>query len=338
MRPPHARPCASPRSAPRAAGPRRAGRSAATCGCKRCPPTLQLERCAQRPREPVERLCVDAHRRGQHGHVAGQRLQHRQPEALALGGHEHGVRGVHVQRHALRLHAAERQQPRSDGLGERLRAVVALLGAARVGGEQQVGAGAAGASWVRREVAEAGVCGSKDVRACARDIALKRSMSTPQGNTCARARARRPGSSWTSASDTAASRPTVGSAARVARRVRGWRTSVPCTVSARARAFTASAGHAVNPKWACTTSKRSLRVAPAQVACGARQGAARQARTRTARPATSLQAPAARPPDRARSGRARDGAASASMLDTTSARTSADGAPSPTCRDLWPAR
>ena len=36
--------------------------------------------------------------------------------------------------------------------------------------------------------------------------------------------------------------------------MRGWRRSVPWTVSARTRACTASAGQAVSPKWACTTS------------------------------------------------------------------------------------
>ncbi len=57
-----------------------------------------------------ERLRVNADGGGEHGHVAGERLEHGQPEALALGGHEHGVGGVDEQRHARGLDAAEREQ------------------------------------------------------------------------------------------------------------------------------------------------------------------------------------------------------------------------------------
>ena len=39
-------------------------------------------------------------------------------------------------------------------------------------------------------------------------------------------------------------------------RERGWARSVPWSVTPRLRALTASAGQAVSPKWAWTTSKR----------------------------------------------------------------------------------
>ena len=70
-----------------------------------------------RPSMPASASRVDADGRRQHGHVAGQRLEHGQAEALALGGHEHGVGGVDPQRHARRARrrrasAARRRPPR----------------------------------------------------------------------------------------------------------------------------------------------------------------------------------------------------------------------------------
>ena len=122
--------------APRARA--RAGRAPRRCGSSAARQRVELERRAQRAVDARERLGVDADGRGEHGHVAGERLEHGQPEALALGGHEHGVGGVHPQRHALggsTPPSASSSTPAARG--ERARAVVALLGARRVGGEQQ---------------------------------------------------------------------------------------------------------------------------------------------------------------------------------------------------------
>ena len=48
-----------------------------------------------------------------------------------------------------------------------------------------------------------------------------------------------------------------GSPASVIARERGCTRSVPCSVTARASARTASDGQIVSPKWAWTTSKRA---------------------------------------------------------------------------------
>ena len=82
---------------------------------------------------------MDADGGGEHGHVAGERLEHGQPEALALGGHEDGVGGVDPEGHPGGVDAAEREQLDLDRARERERAVVALLRAGGVSGEQQVG-------------------------------------------------------------------------------------------------------------------------------------------------------------------------------------------------------
>ena len=78
------------------------------------------------PATSRERLRRDPDRRREHGHVAGQRLEHGEPEALALGGDQHRVGGVDPQRHVGRARrrrasaAARRRRPPG--------AVVALLG------------------------------------------------------------------------------------------------------------------------------------------------------------------------------------------------------------------
>ncbi len=81
---------------------------------------------------------MDADRRGEDRHVAGERLQHGQPEALALGWHQHGVGGIDPQGHALGVDRAERQQLDSRGVRERERAIVVLLRAGGVCGKQEV--------------------------------------------------------------------------------------------------------------------------------------------------------------------------------------------------------
>ena len=93
-----------------AARPATRGSSRPQVRRQRGAPALQLEGGAERALDARERLGVDPDRRRQHRHVAGQRLEHGQPEALALGRHEHGVGGVHPQRHALGLDASEREQ------------------------------------------------------------------------------------------------------------------------------------------------------------------------------------------------------------------------------------
>ena len=76
-------------------------------------------------------------RRGQHRHVAGERLEHGEPEALVRGGHEHGVGGVDVEGHLEGMNAAEREESRVAR--DLLRAVEALDRPRGVGGEQQAG-------------------------------------------------------------------------------------------------------------------------------------------------------------------------------------------------------
>ena len=54
---------------------------------------------------------------------------------------------------------------------------------------------------------------------------------------------------------------------------RGWKRSLPCSVTTTGPSRAATAGHAVRPKWACTTSKRCAAVAAAQLARRARVAA-----------------------------------------------------------------
>ena len=119
---------------------------------------------------------MDADGRREHRDVAGERLEHGQAEALALGGHDDGVGRVDPQRHALGVDASEREQPHPRRLGERERAVVALLRPRRVGREQQ-----------ERRVGLETQLERAPARAA---IGRKRSRSTPQGSTSARCRAR----------------------------------------------------------------------------------------------------------------------------------------------------
>src|SRR5581483_8023789 len=88
----------------------------------------------------------------------------------------------------------------------------------------------------------------------------KRSSSTPQGSTATRSgdTAQR-GIRSARSRDAAPATSTVRRPARVMARERGWARSVPCSVTARARPWAASAGHSDSPKWAWTTSNRSPR-------------------------------------------------------------------------------
>ena len=152
------------------------------------------------PSTPAERLGVDPHRRRQHRHVAGERLEHGEAEALALGGHEHGVGGVH----ATAARAPASTPPRVEQLdagcaATRDGAVEALLRPRRVGREQQ-----------ERPVGVAG-----RARRAPRRVASgrKRSVSTPHGSTSARRRRAGPESARRDAAETAAGRSIRGSTA-----------------------------------------------------------------------------------------------------------------------------
>jgi hypothetical protein len=82
----------------------------AQVGLERRAPGLESERRAERPRDPAQRLGVDPDGGGEHGHVAGERLEHRQAEALVPGGHQHRVDGVEPPRRERGVDAAEREQ------------------------------------------------------------------------------------------------------------------------------------------------------------------------------------------------------------------------------------
>ena len=78
-------------------------------------PAGEIEGGAERARDTLHGLRVDADGRGEDGDLAGQRLEHSEPEALPLGWHDHGVGGGYPERHACGLDAAEREQPGANG-------------------------------------------------------------------------------------------------------------------------------------------------------------------------------------------------------------------------------
>ena len=65
------------------------------------------------PVDPVERLGRDAHRRREHRHVAGERLEHGEAEALGVGRHEHRVGGVDRERDMVGSRSSERRAART---------------------------------------------------------------------------------------------------------------------------------------------------------------------------------------------------------------------------------
>lgn len=103
---------------------------------ERIQPGIQRKRLAQRACHLSQRLGMDTDRGGEHGHVAGQRLEHSQAEPLALRGHEHGVGGVDPVGDACGRNRSERAQLDIGGAGKREGAIVALLWAVGGGGEQ----------------------------------------------------------------------------------------------------------------------------------------------------------------------------------------------------------
>ena len=133
-----ARPGAGRRTARRGRAPGSATRRAQV-GLERRAPGAELERRAERPRDAAQRLGVDADGRGQHRHVAGERLEHRQAEALVPGWHQNRVDGVEPQRRARGIDAAQDEQLDVDRARQLEREVVALDRPGRVGREQQVG-------------------------------------------------------------------------------------------------------------------------------------------------------------------------------------------------------
>ncbi len=73
----------------------------------------------------------------EHRHVAGQSLDRREPEALAVRRHEHGVGGVDPQRQLLRRRSTERDELGAAAERDQLSPVKALLGTQAVGGKEQ---------------------------------------------------------------------------------------------------------------------------------------------------------------------------------------------------------
>ncbi len=99
------------------------------------PPAGGVERAAVGARDAVEHLGMDAGGRGEHRHVAGERLEHGETEALPLRGHEHGVDRVDVVRDLVGVDATHRQQRHLAG--DRLGVGEALDRARRVMGNRR---------------------------------------------------------------------------------------------------------------------------------------------------------------------------------------------------------
>src|SRR5215218_3714490 len=82
----------------------------------------------------------------------------------------------------------------------------------------------------------------------------KRPRSMPTGRTATRRVTPAPGRFWLNSRDTVAGSAVNGSAARVIRFERAWKRSLPCRVTTTGPSRASSAGHAVRPKCAWTTS------------------------------------------------------------------------------------
>jgi hypothetical protein len=79
---------------------------------------------------------MDADRGGQHRNLTCQRLEYRQPEALSFGWDQDGVGGIDPKGDTIGVDSTEGEQLYPHGLGEFDSAIVALLGAGGIGGEQ----------------------------------------------------------------------------------------------------------------------------------------------------------------------------------------------------------
>ncbi len=171
-------------------------------------------------------------------HVARERLDRGQPEALVLGRDEDGVRGVDPVRDlrgrdAARAAAAGRRRPPRSARSNRFSGRDGSCGKSRYG--------PAGSSPSRS-------------RASARGIGRKRSSAMPIGSTATRRRVPAPRRLRLNARETAAGSAVNGSSARVARRERRTNRSLPWSVTTTGPRRAASAGSAERPKWAWTTS------------------------------------------------------------------------------------
>ena len=146
----------------------------------------------------------------------------------------------------------------------------------------------------------------------------------PTGRTATRRVAPAPGTLALNARETAAGSAVNGSAARVMRFERGWKRSLPCSVTTSGAPSRARiTGQAVRPKWAWTTSKR-CRGAGAALAARAAPGRSRARRARSARARPRRPAGAAAPrPGRARTSPSTGFAGDGYMFVTTSARSDA---------------
>ena len=241
------------------------------------------------------------------GHAARQRLDHRQPEALVLRRHEHGVGGVDPVRDLVR----RRRRPSvSSGASPAAstRAVEALERPRRVVREQQVRAVGVEPE-ARARLARAGSAGS--ARGRCRRAARRRAASSP-----------RPGTLALNSRETAAGSAVNGSAARVTRFERGWKRSLPCSVTTTGAEPREQRRPRRQAEVRVHDVEAPARDSGAAVARGARRSRARRARRRTARPRRRRGAAAPRP-GRARTSPAPGRSGVGYMFVTTSARTAA---------------
>ena len=162
------------------ARPSTRGSGAARCAASDPAPRVEVVRRAERPRDAVEGDRVIADGGGEDGHVARERLEDGQAEALVVGRHDDGVRGVDPVGDLERLNPAEGEQLRPGWRGELSRAVRALRGPGGIGGEQEVTALAV-------EPEPLAGLGARH--------RTKRSRSTPHGSTATRRRPPAPGTS-----------------------------------------------------------------------------------------------------------------------------------------------
>ena len=182
-----ARPSGRSRTARRGARPSIRGSASARCGASASPPGRRRRtarsRCRGCRRAPRARRPTGVESTGTSHASASSTAS---PNPSRSDGREHRVGGVDPQRHLRRLDAPERQQ--LDVAGDRARAVVALLGPARVGGEQEVGA-------VRAQAELRAGLGARDRREaapCRRRRGAPRSASGSPSAEPARAAAARP--------------------------------------------------------------------------------------------------------------------------------------------------
>ena len=167
------------------ARPSTRGSGLASCGASASRQRSSVERRAERARRcPRAPRAWTPDRRREHRHVARQRLEHRQPEALGVRGHEHGVGGVDRERHVLGCRRAEREQ-RHAAARTLERAVVALARPRGVGREEQAGP-VARRGRARAARASRGI-GAEALEVDAAGQHLRARAAAPPGSSCASA-------------------------------------------------------------------------------------------------------------------------------------------------------